>query len=171
MPQASISSETAAAMARPGARTGDPEIDALVTALYEVATISRRLTHDDPVDQAAARVLAHVRRLSDPRPSELAADMKLDLSTVSRHVRALEASGHLTVRPDAHDRRAQRVVLTDTGSAAVEQVVRNRCAAVEHAVRHWDRADRTALATLLHRLGEELAASQDPATTKDRATP
>jgi DNA-binding MarR family transcriptional regulator len=161
-------------------RSGDPEIDALVTALYEVATISRRLTHDDPVEPAAARVLAHVRRLTDPRPSELAADMKLDLSTVSRHVRALETSGHLTTRPDAHDRRAQRVVLTDDGSDAVDQVVRNRCAAVQRAVSHWDPADRSALATLLHRLGEELAADQarladrtdkTTAPTKDRVAP
>ena len=50
------------------------------------------------------------------------------------------------------DRRAQRVVLTEDGSAAVDQVVRNRCAAVQRAVSHWDPADRTALAGLLKQL-------------------
>jgi DNA-binding MarR family transcriptional regulator len=149
-------------------RSEDPEIDALVHALYEVASISRRLTHDDPVEPAAARLLAHVQRLDDPRPSELAAVLQLDLSTVSRHVRALVSSGHLTVRPDDHDRRAQRVVLTPDGQAAIDRVVRNRCAAVEDAVSHWDADDRRALAGLLHRLGEELArgpAAPDAQTT------
>ena len=155
--------------------SADPDIDALVHALYEVASISRRMTHDDPVEPAAARVLAHVRRLDAPRPSELAGDLQLDLSTVSRHVRALEGSGHLTVRPDDHDRRAQRVVLTADGEDAIDRVIRNRCRAVENAVSHWDADDRRALATLLHRLGEDLArtpaaVAQPTTTTKGLAT-
>lgn len=175
MSQASTSAPVSSAPPGRTVAVADPDIDALVSALYEVASISRRLTHDDPVESAAARVLACVRRLEAPRPSELAAELKLDLSTVSRHVRTLEASGHLAVRPDEHDGRAQRVVLTDAGHDAIAHVVRNRCEAVENAVSHWDPADRARLGTLLHRLAGDLArtpaATGGPApTTKDQAT-
>lgn len=135
------------------------DLDVLVHALYDVANLSRRLTRDDPVEPAAVRVLAYVGRLGAPRPSELASALQLDLSTVSRHVRSLENAGFLQTRPDQADRRAQLIALTAEGTAAVRQVIQNRCDAIAVALDDWAPEDRRALAALLRRLGDDLAAN------------
>jgi DNA-binding MarR family transcriptional regulator len=97
-------------------RTGPPpagdDLGVLIRALYEVGGQARRASPGDPVEPAGMRVLVWVQALGSPRPSELAHELRLDLSTVSRHVSALVADGLLRSDPDAEDRRAQRLSVT-----------------------------------------------------------
>jgi DNA-binding MarR family transcriptional regulator len=144
----------------PGSRgitVGDDALGALVTALYDIANQARRAAAGDPVEPAGVRVLVWVQALGSPRPSELATKLRLDLSTVSRHVRALSADGYLAVAPDAEDGRAQRITLTDQGHEAIKSVVANRREALGAVFSRWPADDQTQLTTLMRRLADEMA--------------
>ena len=52
-----------------------------------------RLPVNEPVDKAGLAVLHEARRLGIFRLSDLAGQMRLDLSTISRHLRSLEQQG------------------------------------------------------------------------------
>ena len=51
------------------------------------------------------------------RPTDLAASMGLDISTVSRHLAQLHRAGLVERTPDPDDRRAQRVQLSPSRCA------------------------------------------------------
>lgn len=142
---------------RPAEALGTDELGQIVGSLYDVANHARRATHGDPIEPAGVRVLVWVKALGSPRPSELALGLRLDLSTVSRHLRALAAEGYVQTERDANDGRAQRVSITDAGIEAIAQVVENRRSVIGAATRDWSPADRGKLAELLRRLADDLA--------------
>ena len=136
---------------------GHDELGVLVAALFDVANHARRATPGDPIEPAGTRLLVWVQILNSPRPSELAAELRLDLSTVSRHVRSLTNDGYLTCAPDADDRRAQRITLTPRGHEAIAAVVANRRRAIGQVIAHWPAEDRSRLTDLLRRLADDMA--------------
>ena len=83
---------------RPPEALGADELGQVVGALYDVANHARRATSGDPIEPAGVRVLVWVKALGSPRPSELALGLHLDLSTVSRHLKALADSGWISAR-------------------------------------------------------------------------
>jgi DNA-binding MarR family transcriptional regulator len=133
---------------------------ALATALFAVVQGSRHAVQD-PVDRVTATVLADVGRLGPVRPSDLADQLRLDLSTVSRHVSALVDKGLLErcVHPD--DARAQQLTLTEAGRRTLTEVLDNRAAALGRAIKHWSPSDRDQLSDLLERLAEDLKAENN----------
>ena len=79
--------------------------DELAGALYTVVLKLSRLPADEPVDKAGLAVLHETRRLGTFRPSDLAAEMRLDVSTISRHLRSLEQQGLVQRSADPDDAR------------------------------------------------------------------
>jgi DNA-binding MarR family transcriptional regulator len=130
----------------------------LVTAMFDVVRFSRHTRTADPLEPAAGVVLAATARLSPARPSDIACDVRLDLSTVSRHLRNLLAEGYVERTEDPADGRAHRVVPTDAGLEVLEAVVASRAAVLGSALAHWSAADRKTLTTLMRRLADDLAA-------------
>ena len=128
---------------------------ALTSALFAVVQGSRHALKD-PVDRVTASVLADVRRLDPVRPSELADQMRLDLSTVSRHITSLVERGLLERTADPEDARAQLVRLTPDGEGVLATILDERATALGAAVRHWSASDRRLLIGLLERLAEDL---------------
>ncbi len=61
-------------------------------------------------------LLAHIERLGPIRPSDLAAAMAMDASTLTRNLQPLVASGWVEVGPGA-DGRSRLVVVTASGRA------------------------------------------------------
>ncbi len=112
----------------------------------------------DPVDRVTATVLADVGRLGPVRPSDLADQLRLDLSTVSRHVSSLVDKGLLERCTHPDDARAQQLTLTDAGRRTLAEVLDNRAAVLGRAIKHWSPADRAQLNTLLERLADDLKA-------------
>jgi DNA-binding MarR family transcriptional regulator len=71
-------------------------------------------------EPAGAIVLGRLSVLGPVRLTVLASELGLDPSSVSRQVAVLERAGLLSKERDDSDLRAQRLVLTDAGQAAVE---------------------------------------------------
>jgi MarR family transcriptional regulator, transcriptional regulator for hemolysin len=82
-----------------------------------------RALADCGVSSAAGWALLHVGRLGDDvRQSELVTELDMQGASVVRVLDQLEAAALLTRRPDADDRRANRLLLTDTGRELVGRI-------------------------------------------------
>jgi DNA-binding MarR family transcriptional regulator len=143
----------------------------LAVALYAVVLRLARLPVDVPVDKAGLAVLHETRRLGTVRPSDLAAQMHLDLSTISRHLRALEQQGMLQRSPDPGDARAQRISVTAGGCDVLSRILDHRAAAIRDAISHWPESDRRTLRQLLRRLADDLSDVTGPCVPAVAADP
>jgi DNA-binding MarR family transcriptional regulator len=128
----------------------------LLVALWSVIRRLKGRTIDGP-DPAALHVVHMVHEHGPLRLTALAACAALDASTISRHVRNLEETGHLTRTGDPDDRRASRIEVTDSGRALLRDALAARGRFLDEAVAGWPPEERAALATLLSRLAEDLA--------------
>ena len=90
------------------------------------------------------------------RLSDLAGTVELDLSTISRQIRDLVASGLITRTPDPADGRAALLSLTDRGVAVLEAVSEFRRRVLAAAIAEWTDEERNLLTSGLLRLGTAL---------------
>lgn len=127
-----------------------------VAALFKVLRYAHILSIQDPVEPAALRVLATLAELGPSRASTVAASLNLNLSTVSRHLTALDEQRMIRKSRDPGDGRARRVELTDHGSETLKIMLTNRAQAIAPVLDTWPPRDRTQLFGLLVRLSEDL---------------
>jgi len=148
----------------------------LAGALYAVVLRLSRLRVDEPVDKAGLAVLHEARRLGTFRPSDLAAQMRLDVSTISRHLHSLEQQGMVHRSADPDDARAQQISITALGGEVLKRMMDHRAATIRDAVADWPEVDRDALGRLLRRLADDLsdligplapAKADEPSATKE----
>jgi DNA-binding MarR family transcriptional regulator len=113
---------------------------------------------DRPLERAGYQVLARIASGGPSRLSALAADLHVDLSTVSRQVAALEAAGLVRRAVDPADRRASLIEATPAGSAIY---IRNRetwACALRGLLADWTPAERREFVRLFARLNDAIAA-------------
>lgn len=111
--------------------------------------------------RAADRVLlARLVLGGDGRATDLATDVFLDLSTVSRQVRSLVDRGLVERRPDPEDRRGSLLTATAAGREAFEEYRRTRDERLAALLEPWPGEDRFQLIRLLARLNDDLAVIQ-----------
>ncbi len=121
------------------------------------------------LDKASVPLLAALEEHDGARPSDAAAAVELDLSTVSRQLRQLERLGLVTRRPDGEDGRACRISLTAQGLTGLAAVRASRAAMLDEVFSGWADADRLELQRLLDALLAGLTALPAAAApTKDR---
>ncbi|MGA2837551.1 MAG: MarR family transcriptional regulator [Acidimicrobiales bacterium] len=108
------------------------------------------------INRSGYWLLVRVSETAPARLSDVAEDVDLDLSTVSRQVRALVDAGLITRVPDPADGRAALLSLTEQGAAALEGVSESRRRALAEAIAGWTDEERNALASGLLRLGSGL---------------
>lgn len=149
MAQATNEGRTLSAAA-PDSRA-DGIADAIMAA---VGALKRRI--EDPEAHTRAFLLGHVARLEPVRATDLAEQVHLDLSTISRHLRGLEESGLLVRSPDPDDRRASRLAVTHDGRAALERTTAARNALFASATAGWTDSEVDELVHLLNRLSHDL---------------
>lgn len=107
---------------------------------------------DRNVDLPRVSVLGLVARQGPVRPGEVARQLQMAASTVTRHVQALEDAGQLTVRPDPHDARTCLLEPTDAGRGELAALQRAGVDTFAAVVEDWPDADIPTLAELLGRL-------------------
>ena len=113
----------------------------------------------DNRDRAALVLLYPLVRLGPLRQGALADLVHADPSTVSRHVASLVDQGLVQRVADETDGRASRLVVTDTGLAALETLRRERETHLEQVTAGWDDADLGTLTTLFGRLLDDIAST------------
>lgn len=101
------------------------------------------------VERAAYAILAMLHDTGPSRPGALAAHFHLDASTISRQVASLEQAGLITREPDAADRRACRLRLTDQGQSVLTTTRGERRGVVRELLQSWSPEDLASFASLL----------------------
>jgi DNA-binding MarR family transcriptional regulator len=121
--------------------------------LHERLTAATGLTLDHSSTQL-------IRRLADAGPirlSEVALQMGLDLSTVSRLVAHLEAMGLVERRTDDLDRRASLLSLSSSGRLVSAKICEGRRDLFTQILSEWDERDVRRFAALVTRFAHDLA--------------
>ena len=138
-------------------RQRETAADAVVEALYTtMRTLKSVSVPGNPVDGACSAVLHYIRTNGPIRPTDLAAQMLLDGSTVSRHVQQLERLDLVDRERDPDDRRAFRIACTPEGVSAAEGALAARRTLLLAALQEWSAEDLEQLQQLLGRLADDL---------------
>lgn len=106
-----------------------------------------------PVERA--QYLLMLQLLDGPRSSgELAARLRLDHSTVTRQIAALEEKGCLVRSPNPDDGRSVLIALSDLGLMRCSQMRKVRTRGLEAMLSGWSEADRVQFANLVGRFND-----------------
>jgi DNA-binding MarR family transcriptional regulator len=124
-----------------------------------VHALKTQMARTENRDRAALVLLFPLVRLGPLRQGALADLVHADPSTVSRHVAALVEQGLVRRIADETDGRASRLVVTDAGHAALENLRQERERHLERVTAGWDEADLATLTGLFGRLLDDLAAT------------
>ena len=109
----------------------------------------------EAVDEVTYPVLSGLARSGPVSAAELAADVGLDRSGVSRRASRLEAAGLVRREPDPADGRSVLLTLTDQGTQTVELMRQRLAARIDASLSSWPRAEARAFARNLHRFIHE----------------
>jgi DNA-binding MarR family transcriptional regulator len=110
------------------------------------------------IERGAYGTLFNVDILGSPSLSELAAEMMLDISTVSRQVRRLVEVGLVERHSHSEDRRVTIVNTTPEGHDIANRITLAWQLAFADSLQHWDDAELELLASRLERLAGSLRA-------------
>jgi DNA-binding MarR family transcriptional regulator len=130
-------------------------------AILRLEVPQSALAEGESIDRAGYWLLVRLSAQGSVRLSDLADTVSLDLSTVSRQMRDLVASGLVVKVPDPHDGRAALLSLSERGWSVLEAVSEARRQALAEAVAGWTDGERTALAEGMLRLEAGLHQSRD----------
>lgn len=149
--------------------------DALLLFEDALLRIARTVFRPSPgaagqIDKAGYVTLARLGHCGAVRLSDLAATMDLDLSTVSRQVKSLEAIGMVARSADPDDRRAAVVDLTAAGRQELGRQREQRFQTLTEAFAALPSRDRDRLVHLLDQLASHLPDSACAATAAAAAT-
>ena len=133
-----------------------------MAALFRHATLQR--LHDRvssmagiECERAGFLVMRRVVSGGPIRVTDLARDLGLDPSTISRHLDAVEIRGWVRRLSDPADRRATLVTATRAGEQVVARLETERRRLLAEVLAGWDRTDRDALFGLTERFAADLA--------------
>ncbi len=121
------------------------------------------------LDRSAYLLLGRIVAAGPTRLSALADGLRLDLSTISRQVHALEGAGLVGRTTESTDRRASLIAATERG---LEIYHRNRAvqqAALRDLLSDWTDAERDEFARLLTRFNDTIATRHAAAPSTSRA--
>ncbi len=120
--------------------------------------VHRRVMSDSRVfiDRGSYATLFNIDVLEHGSMSDLAAEMLLDLSTVSRQVRRLVETGLVEREPDPEDRRVTLLRTTPEGHDIARRITLAWQTAFDESLADWDAAAVEDLAEQLDRLAVSL---------------
>jgi DNA-binding MarR family transcriptional regulator len=130
--------------------------DAVLRFMLAMGRRFRTRMDGDLVDPSQAAILHSLSCRGAMRLGDLAESMRLDASTVSRHVQQLGDHGLVRRDPDPADGRASIIDVTADGRAALKLTFDQRRASVTEAMAGWAPDDRSRLRDDLLRLTADL---------------
>jgi DNA-binding MarR family transcriptional regulator len=110
---------------------------------------------DDALDEATYPVISGLDRYGPRSAAQLATDIGLDRSVVSRHASRLAAAGLIERLPDPADRRATLLTLTGTGRRAVGQMRGRLAGVLDEYLARWEPGEAERFAASLRRFIDE----------------
>ncbi|SEP53091.1 MarR family winged helix-turn-helix transcriptional regulator [Amycolatopsis saalfeldensis] len=127
------------------------DLERIVYPLARLGQSMRRAQNKaiDPTRQAILQQAAVKGRV---RPSELAAELDLYPSSITRQTRSLEDDGLIAVEADPADRRSCLISLTEPGWEEVRRLTRLGLDRFSEFLADWDAEDVRTLGRLLTRL-------------------
>lgn len=142
------------------ARVGD-----IGHAIFRVARAHRiaagRLLREIGLYPGQEIMLGHLADHGETRQSGLVAALGLDASTVTKMLQRLERTGLVDRRPDAADRRASVVAITDKGKDLLGRIEDSWRRLDALTCEGFTEADRRELAAVLARLEANLAGCEE----------
>ncbi|WP_067510094.1 MarR family winged helix-turn-helix transcriptional regulator [Actinoplanes sp. TFC3] len=105
-------------------------------------------------------ILQLIDETTDVRPSDLAGEMQMSLSAVTRQIHALAESGQVELQNDQNDRRSFRVALTPAGKEELDRLVAKSHDRFAGFLADWSAEDTVQLGTLLSRLAVSIKESR-----------
>lgn len=146
---------------RPGAVSAELErsLTQVARTILRLEVPQDALPDGASLDRAGYWLLFRISTQAPMRLSELAGSVALDVSTVSRQMAHLVASGLVVKVPDPEDGRACLLSLSELGRTVLESVSEARRQVLAEAVAGWTEVERQALADGLLRLTAGLDAA------------
>jgi DNA-binding MarR family transcriptional regulator len=147
----------------------DADFDLIERALGRILRVSRSPRFGDAIrgragiklDRASYGVLERTGALAPVRLSDLAQELGVDVSTVSRQVQALEQKGLVDREPDPVDGRAQLLQLTRKGKAVRSKMQAAWQETIAGVLIQWKPDDIAGFAERLDRFALDLASFED----------
>ena len=133
--------------------------DAVLRFVMAMGRRFRTRIDGDTVDPSQAAILYSLSCRGSMRLGDLAETMRLDASTVSRHVQQLGDHGLVRRDPAPADGRASIIDVTEDGRAALRRTFDQRRAFVSEAMADWGDDDRARLRDGIVRLTADLGDS------------
>ena len=122
-------------------------------------TLRGALVHHDTdvLPSALVAVLFVLARMGECRPSELAVEMCVSQSSLSRQIAELVERGLVDRHPDPDDRRAHRVSCSVAGLEILDIVKKRRTERLSAELSDWHEDEIAGAITTLERLTSSLA--------------
>jgi DNA-binding MarR family transcriptional regulator len=107
------------------------------------------------LDEATYPVISGLARSGPQSAAQLAADIGIDRSVVSRHATRLAQAGLIARLPDPSDRRAALLSLTGAGHRAVQDMRQRLAGAFDDYLASWPPGEAARFAVSLRRFTED----------------
>ena len=137
----------------------------MIDELREVGALRRDLQRRAAQGGVAGGLVAlsALDRLGPARVSQVADELRVDLSVASRQVAALQKAGYVKRVPDPRDGRSQGLKVTPAGKRALRRAQQRSREVLDRATRRWTDAEVETLVAGLRRLREDylLASLED----------
>lgn len=137
---------------------GEIELE-LLKLVRHLETFGRRCSLYVRVDRAGYLAMRTLDALGPVSANGLARALRLDASTVTRQITALQRQGYVERCANPADGRSCTLVLTTAGAAAMREVERERREQIRLLVSDWDEDGQATLGTSLSRLNGALVDS------------
>jgi DNA-binding MarR family transcriptional regulator len=109
----------------------------------------------DALDPSTYPVISGLARFGPLSAAQLAEEIGIDRSVVSRHASRLEAAGLVERNPDPRDARAVLLVLTDAGAQAVAAMRDRLATSFDEYFATWPQEEARQFAGHLRRFAEQ----------------
>lgn len=138
-----------------GSQVSSPELEHL---LFKLGRALRKITYPhcskeaSSVDGAGFWHLAILHEHGPLRPSDLASVLSLDISTVSRQLKQLEANALVTRKVHEQDARAYLFIISENGERVLNEIINLRQQTISEVVAQWPKTEVDMLLCLIEKL-------------------